>query len=74
MVTDGNLQCDYFKMYKNMESRCYRPETNTVFQANYPSKTNRQTPRKRLDLGLPEAGDGERGDWINWSKGANFQW
>ena len=45
MVTTGNriYLGDHFEMYRNIESPCGAPRTNTGLKVNYISKTDKQT-------------------------------
>ena len=49
MVPDGNYNyhSDHFVIYRNSESLCCIIRTNTVWEVNYTSKSNKQTQRKR---------------------------
>ena len=49
-------------MYRNIESPYSITGTNIVFSVNYTSKTNKQLIEKRLELCLPEAGGGRKGN------------
>ena len=45
MVPDGNYNyhSDHFVTYRNSESLCSITRTNTVWEVNYTSKSNKQT-------------------------------
>ena len=68
MVTHGNqTNCgDHFEIYRNIESECCVPGTNTALQVNHASKTNEQanSHKKRSDLWLPEVKFGGQGSWM----------
>ena len=60
-MADGNqtYHSDHFVMYRNIESLCYTPGTNSVLYVSYTSKqTNSQ--KNRSNLWLPEVGGWER--------------
>ena len=65
---------DHFETYSNIELLCCVPGTNIVSQVNYTSKLNSKTnsQKKRLDLWLPEAEVGERGNWMKVVKKYKF--
>ena len=59
MVPDGNYNyhSDHFVTYRNSESLCCITRTNTVWEVNYTSKSNKQTQRKRDQIcGEPRQG------------------
>ena len=49
MVTDGyqNYLSEHFAMYLNVQSLCYKPETNITLYINYTSVKSKSKPKSK---------------------------